>query len=192
MRRVDDLLNSHWEIVSEEVWNYCRIWGDHEVHADICFLPWRWERYIPSKRCWTCVELHRFTTHEVIPFPNYYYHHLETNLKRPQANRLVLRPEFPMKKGISNGAQDSSRLSKHVTLYRLILCKVWGPHTGGYEELYLLRHNTIQYLASDPTFPSNISLTNLSQLHACACFRKFLWHFFLLALIDSTWSQVFI
>jgi hypothetical protein len=37
------------------------------------------------------------------------------------------------------------------------LCRIWGSHSGGYREFYLLGYNDAQLVESQPTFRSNIS-----------------------------------
>jgi hypothetical protein len=36
-------------------------------------------------------------------------------------------------------------------------CRIWGSHSGGYEEFYLLGCNTVQSVESQPIFRGKIS-----------------------------------
>jgi hypothetical protein len=36
-------------------------------------------------------------------------------------------------------------------------CRIWGSHSGGYENFYLLGYNTVQSIESQPTFRMNTS-----------------------------------
>jgi hypothetical protein len=51
------------------------------------------------------------------------------------------------------------------TAKRLIRCKIWGSHSGGYEEFHLLGYATVKSVENQPTCRRNMSLHTSGLKH---------------------------
>jgi hypothetical protein len=47
----------------------------------------------------------------------------------------------------------------------IIICRIWGSHSGGYEEYHHLGYNAVQSVDSQPTFRRNISPPSSGPKH---------------------------
>jgi hypothetical protein len=54
---------------------------------------------------------------------------------------------------------------KSSIFWDIALCRIWGSHSGGYEEFYLLGYDTMQSVETKPTFRRN----TFSRLQAEFC-----------------------
>jgi hypothetical protein len=67
--------------------------------------------------------------------------------------------------GLSVNSSLSSATENRIASFRksevTSICRIWGSHSDGYEEFYLLGYNYVQSVESQPTFRRNISPPSL-------------------------------
>jgi hypothetical protein len=63
------------------------------------------------------------------------------------------------------GSRNTTR-SKHTRD-----CRIWGPHSGGYESYYLLGYNAVSSVESKPKFRRNISPPPSGSTLLATCFQ---------------------